>query len=305
MVSGSGGPKTALGKAIVSQNAIKHGILSGVVPQHEAAAYREHVKRVHEHYQPVGYLEEILTERVATALWRLLRVVRFESSLLQAAIDQRVRQHHQPQSLGIDSGPWFVREHPDDIRADHDDLTRCLAVHELGPSALQVANSADLEIWVLGAWSVAFATKGSTLVYQKAMRAISRMHGIRRKDWHWLDQASSREPLDWSYQKAEKAVALLLGCSGKITLPRDWTEASSRFEDRLVVLARDLSVLAESHVALHAQESIPAEAQVVRLVKYEAHIDRTLYRALHELDAQQDKRHGRQVPTALIDLRTD
>lgn len=89
---GRGGPATPEGKAIARLNATKHGVLSNIVPEHEAPAYAEHVARVRAHYQPDGYLEELLTERVASTLWRLTRVVRYESALVQEHVDAAMQR---------------------------------------------------------------------------------------------------------------------------------------------------------------------------------------------------------------------
>lgn len=84
---GRGGPQTRSGKAISRLNATKHGLLSAVVPEHEAPAFADHLALVEAHFEPVGYLEGLLTERVASLLWRLGRVARFESAAVQQGID--------------------------------------------------------------------------------------------------------------------------------------------------------------------------------------------------------------------------
>lgn len=90
--TGRGGPSTSEGKAISRLNATKHGLLSAVVPEHEAPAYAEHVALVQAHFKPVGYLEGLLTERVASILWRLGRVARFESAAVQQRVDGAMAQ---------------------------------------------------------------------------------------------------------------------------------------------------------------------------------------------------------------------
>ncbi|MEX0801109.1 MAG: hypothetical protein WD379_07830 [Dehalococcoidia bacterium] len=47
---------------------------------------------------------------------------------------------------------------------------------------------------------------------------------------------------------------------------------------------------------------IPKEETLRKIIRYEAHLNRQLYQALHELEALQDRRHGRDAPLARLDL---
>lgn len=73
-------------------NATKHGLLSEVIPGHEVNAYTRHVELIRDHYQPRGYLEEILTERVANLLWRLARIARFEQAAIKRNVNHSLRR---------------------------------------------------------------------------------------------------------------------------------------------------------------------------------------------------------------------
>ena len=85
----STGPKTPAGKAAASRNAVKHGIftavpiLSGIESRDDWEKHRDGVVRS---IAPVGYLEELLTMRLAILSWRLWRVVRYEAEVSTAAI---------------------------------------------------------------------------------------------------------------------------------------------------------------------------------------------------------------------------
>ena len=82
-----GGPATQAGKAISRLNATKHGALSEVIPEHEVPAYTQHLDQIRDHFDPVGYLEEVLTERVANLLWRIGRVARYEQAVIKRQVD--------------------------------------------------------------------------------------------------------------------------------------------------------------------------------------------------------------------------
>jgi hypothetical protein len=80
----STGPKTEGGKARSKQNALKHGLRSSeiVTPDEDPADYEELRQELEKSLAPVGFVETVLVERVATHLWRLRRCVRIEACLL-------------------------------------------------------------------------------------------------------------------------------------------------------------------------------------------------------------------------------
>jgi len=85
----STGPKSTEGKRRASQNAVKHGILQaapvvrGIEKQEDWVAHRAGIFKS---LGPAGYLEEALTERVALILWRLGRVARYETGVVESRI---------------------------------------------------------------------------------------------------------------------------------------------------------------------------------------------------------------------------
>jgi hypothetical protein len=85
----STGPKTPVGKAASSRNAIKHGILvvapilSGLESQEAWEAHREGIFKS---LAPVGHIENLLAVRIAILWWRLCRIVRYEAEVAEAAV---------------------------------------------------------------------------------------------------------------------------------------------------------------------------------------------------------------------------
>ena len=77
------GPATAEGKAISSQNALKHGIFSKqvVLPGEDAEAFErlraDYIRR----FRPQGDAEQELVETIAASSWRLKRIMRIENAL--------------------------------------------------------------------------------------------------------------------------------------------------------------------------------------------------------------------------------
>src|SRR5438067_2271711 len=84
----STGPKTDQGKAIVRLNAHRHGTLATtpVVPRLERAdEWERHLGATLESLRPEGHLETVLAQRVASLLWRLGRVARYEREVIAVA----------------------------------------------------------------------------------------------------------------------------------------------------------------------------------------------------------------------------
>jgi hypothetical protein len=100
----STGPRTPEGKAIVSQNAITHGLLAraGVLPgedEHEFAAHREGLLQ---QLRPGAPLEEVLAERIVDLSWRLQRAGR-DQEVAYAALYQKYLED-QPEPPEPDAG---------------------------------------------------------------------------------------------------------------------------------------------------------------------------------------------------------
>src|SRR5215207_6617403 len=88
----STGPKTANGKAVAKMNAVTHGLrsLSPVLPGEQSEDWNDHRDGIVAALAPVGTLEAELAERVALLMWRLRRVVVYETEVTGTGIDNAV-----------------------------------------------------------------------------------------------------------------------------------------------------------------------------------------------------------------------
>ena len=87
----STGPRTLEGKAVVSQNAVKHG-LSGrldVIRGEDQAQFDLHREALLGELAPVGPVESMLAERVVSLSWRLERVERIQNEVFDALLADR------------------------------------------------------------------------------------------------------------------------------------------------------------------------------------------------------------------------
>ncbi|MDE0184118.1 MAG: hypothetical protein OXP71_01540 [Candidatus Poribacteria bacterium] len=89
----STGPKTQAGKEKSKMNAIKHGLVAQatVIPVGEAkesdSEFTQLLDRVIAEFEPQGFIEEILAERIAICYWRLRRAAYAEVGEIRKALD--------------------------------------------------------------------------------------------------------------------------------------------------------------------------------------------------------------------------
>ena len=84
----STGPKTAEGKAVVAQNAIKHGLFAqeNVIKCEKVSDFNRFREELMAGLAPVGGVEALLAERIVSLSWRLKRVERMNSEVIDAMI---------------------------------------------------------------------------------------------------------------------------------------------------------------------------------------------------------------------------
>lgn len=110
----STGPKSPIGKGVSSRNSVKHGllaeapILSGLESR---KAWERHRDGVLESIEPVGYLENLLTIRLAVVSWKIWRVARYEAEVAEAAVAAAEidLERHAEYGLGKPSDPTNAR----------------------------------------------------------------------------------------------------------------------------------------------------------------------------------------------------
>ncbi len=103
----STGPKTDEGKATSSQNAVKHGFFArnDVISGEDPAAYEQHRADIYAEYAPLTTTESVLTQRIASLAWRLMRADRLQTTTINTlvAAQQRATQPKAPPELNIDA----------------------------------------------------------------------------------------------------------------------------------------------------------------------------------------------------------
>jgi hypothetical protein len=289
----SGGPVTQEGKEVVRWNATCHGIRSPapVVPGVEKAEdWEEHRGGVLESLSPEGHLELVLAERVALLSWRLNRVTRYETEAI--ALYQERLEEDLAQERRFDSGPDHpeaVRSNAKSAREEHRLLKRFVKMEDDKP--LSSSSDADTVIW--SAVECADKVAEGEIDPEELLESVS-VPGLPDSDsWEGYEGWTAgmvRAVVENVAQATGEEPEELLGAA--IRSAR-WKAERTRLEAEKV--ERDLRNMARERL-------LPDDKTLEKVARYEAHLSRGLYKALHELEALQARRTGGAVPLARLDM---
>jgi hypothetical protein len=118
----STGPQTAEGKAVVSQNAIKHGLFAAeaVITGENPADYEAYHDQFVAEMLPVGMVESMMAERIVSLGWRLRRAERMQNQAIEDMIECEVTNPRARDRRKSHCNNERIR--PDDPRYDPDHL---------------------------------------------------------------------------------------------------------------------------------------------------------------------------------------
>jgi hypothetical protein len=292
-----GGPATQNGKAVVRWNATRHGISSPAPVVHgleKREDWQEHRDGILDNLSPVGHLEVTLAERIALLSWRLHRVIRYETGAI--AISQETIEddiHERDRFLSALRHKGFESTHPEDIRLDAKYYKQAYNALRRFPS--------------LGPDKVMKGADASSVVWSVLMEA-------KKKSGEEIDH----ESLDLPGVPEDEAIEALppmkaadvRGCveaiAGHVSLdPDDLLETATYQAGYEARSAAHKKEEAERAISRKARERIlPDDKTLEKISRYEAHLSRQLYQALHELEnLQKHRTTGEGVPLARLDVQ--
>jgi hypothetical protein len=263
----STGPRTEEAKAVVARNALRHGlfstkpVLAGIEREED---WRDHLAGTVASLAPVGHLEQVLAERVALCLWRLGRVARYEHEV--TALSQE----------SADEGEAVVAT----------ELARAAALRDLLDRLPRLADDEPMPV------------SDAASVIRSAAAAVGappeRVEDFRRP--RWLPAGTAWSAFDaWTAGRLRECVAALCAY-GRRTPDAIWRQLAAAAADRIKTLDRrraDAERLLDRH---RRTNLLPGEAETNRITRYEASIERSLFKAQHELQRMQAVRQGQNVP---------
>ena len=287
-----GGPATQEGKAVVRWNATRHGIRSPapVVPGVERKVdWEEHRDGVLESLSPEGHLETMLAERVALLSWRLHRVIRYETEAI--ALYQERAEDDLARERRFESGPAHpeaVRANAKSAREEHRLLKRFAKMEDDKP-----LSSFDAETVIWEATECADKVAEGELDSEELLQSVS-VPGLPDSDsWEGYE--------GWTAGLVRAVIEKVARATDEE--PEELLEAavrSARWKaDRTRLEAEKVERRLQN---MGRERLLPDEKTLEKVARYEAHLSRGLYKALHELEALQLRRQGGAAPLARLDV---
>jgi hypothetical protein len=323
------GPKTAEGKLAVCLNASTHGILSArpVVAAFETEKdWKAHREAIVSSLAPQGGLEEALAERVALCSWRINRVVVFETQAIaqnQESVVEDLRKIRE----------WDSRISPIDAHPENpfSELEYTAEAYNLvSKFAATPDERLPDEAFISG--------RDGELLLEAAITAVLDLEDMKVREaseageeFHLADRDERRDELmdnlpgireDTYLSDVDYTVGQLMELFEWLALQERTRDLDAPGEgsltpgewllERMYTTARYDHLMAEAKVEkvqrqlveMRRQRILPFEADLEKINRYEAHLSRQMYQALHELEALQKRRGGEATPLARVDVQT-
>ncbi len=262
----STGPKSAEGKAVSRMNGLKHGILAREVVLRsrvdgERGREFQALQRLYwEHLAPVGPLEEMLVERIVTAYWRLHRVVIAERGEILCSLEEDRERSEMMKMSGLLPAVIGGRAMP-------------LPWTYSTAGAIERARNCvrrgeELTEPLLGQLVKSLEDRpGMISDLQKVREFVP----------------DNAEGLSAEAVRAVRQQCLLKFLNQLLKCCEDGLEEEVEMEAERVKVRRDASLL-------------PGQKVVEKLLRYEARLERQIYRAMNQLERLQRLRRGEVVP---------
>ena len=293
-------PKSARGKRTVARNAIKHGLLAREVVI-TAGDGEENLEEFHslleglwDSYEPMGVVEESLVQAIAACWWRKARAIRAENGEIRKRLD----------TIAVDRA----------LR-DSDKVNLALAVSNMELGLFPADKIPRMEQWAaMQRVQTTLRSHRSGLVYLCALLENAKTE--MASDGYISERTRGAICCEFGFWNC----LFTLQCShaGPPTAkaengPIGAGDDKEGEEKRAAVVAsidRELEKLgAFKDYALEREKlagdaearsfSLPPVDAADKLLRYEAHLDRQLYRAMDQLERLQRHRRGENVPPPL------
>ncbi len=294
--SEAGGPKTEEGKEVVRWNATRHGIRSPapvVQGLERAEDWEEHRDGVLESLFPEGHLESVLAERVALLSWRLHRVLRYETESI--ALYQEKAEDDLADRRGFGSHVLGAA-HPEDVRSNLKAARSDYRLLKRFPKLQGDKHLSSIDAdWILCAvMEITDRVAEGEVAPEELLEEIS-IPGVPENTKEWESYEG------WSAGAVRTGIEAIATATDEN--PEELLEVATDSARRDVVRKEQAAEQVERDLERIVRERLlPDEKTLDKVARYEAHLSRGLYKALHELEALQVRRSGGAAPLARLDV---
>ena len=300
--SKSTGPKTAAGKTVSRLNAAIHGVLSclQVLPEVERQCdWEVHCEALFANLKPVGYLETSLVERIALHFWRLGRVARHEREVVairQESLAEEIAESRREKAkvdrlceASSDIPVFGVGDdmQPDEVISRPGKAKKELALLEGFP---RVPDTAEL-------------TPDHAMMLIRAIESVGEVD-IYDEDFPPIPGIPDTVTLD----DFDRWTAGIVRGTWKVIATAAEVSLETLYDGCYPGSLRACGCEGRAETRPHATRSWPASALAAREPRsgddwpLREHIERGLYRALHELQRLQASRIGLIAPPLAVDV---
>jgi hypothetical protein len=272
----STGPKTEEGKAASKMNAVKHGMLTsqvvvrGLQIRERSKDFQELREGLYQELAPVGTIEEMLVDRIVTAHWRMRRALMAEAGEIVFSVDGG---HWEREKRGRSALLGAFNGLSDPI-VEMEQSAKGLSylIHVLEGLQEDVKREGELTDATLGRVRERFGERENSLTKELA--------GVRD------GLAANSDGLSAEALKEKQRQAVVGRIQGKLNLYRHLLGASEEREEN-------------EEAARQAAQVLPSPAVLDKILRYEATVERQLYRAMNQLERLQRRRNEEEVPPPL------
>jgi hypothetical protein len=108
-------------------------------------------------------------------------------------------------------------------------------------------------------------------------------------------------PTEWELSR--QGIVDALGPAGPVELALAERVATTLWRLRRVAAYETAAIAERQHLATASARLLPHPLEIDRIIRYEAHLNRQLYQALHQLEAMRAERRGQPTPLLRVDVQ--
>lgn len=264
----STGPRTSGGKAIVAKNAVKHGIFSREVlisvgdGQEDENSYARLLAGLQQALTPQSQMEDLLVEKIVVNYWRLQRLIRYETGEIRQQLDD-FRQKAVEEFYRYNPFSSVERSVPDQPPMEFYQYG-----DEVSDSDI-AAQAARLEAFSNPNWSLEEDEETLEFLFRQRVRPERNNEGL---------------PEGWRDQALDVLERLTPQQRGKIR------QEFLRLEKQILTEMEEVRRWNRKFAILASIQSIPHQTDLEKVVKYEAALERSIFRNLDILQRLQQAR---------------